>query len=124
MAQSRKTTKDDDHEEDTDRTSTDRDQDNDSSDSEESSTRRVSLAAVAEHARKRLASLTGRDPETVTSIEATDSGWVVMVEVVESRRIPDSTDILALYETELDEAGRMTGYRRVRRYPRGRGGDE
>ncbi|HET7304711.1 MAG TPA: gas vesicle protein GvpO [Segeticoccus sp.] len=86
--------------------------------------RRVSLTSVAEHALTRLTTLTGREPEGVTSIEPIDEGWKVSIEVIESRRIPDSSDILGLYEVELDESGRMTGYRRVRRYARGRTGDD
>ncbi|HET8599719.1 MAG TPA: gas vesicle protein GvpO [Segeticoccus sp.] len=86
--------------------------------------RHVSLTSVAEHAAKRLATLTGRQPEGVTAIEPDDDGWTVQIEVVESRRVPDSADILALYEVGLDESGRMRGYRRVRRYTRGRTGDD
>jgi hypothetical protein len=41
------------------------------------------------------------------------------VEVVEVRRIPDTTDVLALYEVEMDTDGAMEGYRRLRRYARG-----
>ena len=46
-------------------------------------------------------------------------GWKVHVEVVEVRRIPDTTDVLALYEVQVDEDGDLMGYRRLRRYARG-----
>jgi gas vesicle protein GvpO len=45
----------------------------------------------------------------------------VGVEVVETQRIPNTMDILAVYETDLDESGELLSYRRVDRYPRGRG---
>jgi hypothetical protein len=55
----------------------------------------------------------------VTGLERTDDGWKVQVEVVEVRRIPDTTDVLALYEVDVDPRGELMGYRRLRRYSRG-----
>ncbi|MDQ4117261.1 MAG: gas vesicle protein, partial [Actinomycetota bacterium] len=68
--------------------------------------------------------MTGKSPEGVTSVSRSDDGWVVGVEVVETERIPDSADVLAIYEAELDGDAELMSYRRVRRYPRGRGDDE
>lgn len=81
-------------------------------------------AQVARRAMEQLAELTGKAPEGVTGVAKAESGWTVEVEVVETRRIPDSTDILATYEVEVDPDGELTGYRRIRRYARGRTGDE
>jgi len=55
-------------------------------------------------------------------VEPSEDGWYVGVEVIEDRRIPSSTDILATYEVEIDENGELLSYRRVRRYSRGAGG--
>ena len=65
--------------------------------------------------------LTGRQPEGVTSLQRGDPGWIVGVEVVETRRIPETTDILAVYEAELDTDGELVTYRRIDRYARGKG---
>lgn len=71
---------------------------------------------------KLASSLTRRDAEGVVSMRATnEGGWSVGVEVVETRRIPDSADILAVYEVELDEDLELVGFLRTRRYLRGRG---
>ena len=75
--------------------------------------------AVAREAAQQLLELTGKAPEGVTGFERTDDGWKVEVEVVEVRRIPDTADILALYELSVDEDGELEGYRRLRRYSRG-----
>jgi hypothetical protein len=74
---------------------------------------------IAQEAARQLLELTGKDSEGVTGLERTDDGWTVQVEVVEVRRIPDTTDVLALYDVDTDERGNMQGYRRVRRYARG-----
>jgi hypothetical protein len=55
----------------------------------------------------------------VVSLERTDDGWRIGVEVLETRRIPDTADVLAEYEVDADERGRLVGYRRTRRYARG-----
>jgi hypothetical protein len=77
---------------------------------------RHAAAAAAGYVRE----LTGTQPEGLTSLDHTDDGWRVGVEVLESRRIPDSTDILAEYQVELDRDGDLVSYRRERRYHRGR----
>lgn len=79
---------------------------------------------VAAQAAAELLELTGKGVEGVTGLERTDDGWTVHVEVVEVRRIPDTTDVLALYEIETDKQGSLLGYRRLRRYARGTAGDD
>jgi hypothetical protein len=74
---------------------------------------------IARHAASFVATLTGRRPESVISIERKDDEWRVGVEVVEVSRIPDSADILAVYDVRLDTDGELLSYRRVRRYARG-----
>ncbi|WP_223838414.1 gas vesicle protein GvpO [Saccharopolyspora pogona] len=83
----------------------------------------LKAAQVARLAVRQVHELTGRQPEGVTSLERSETGWVVGVEVVESRRVPDTADILAVYEAELDDDGDLVSYRRVDRYSRGRGNE-
>ncbi len=90
----------------------------------ESSPRKRRGPEIAADAARQLVELTGRDVEGVTSLERTDDGWRVEVEVLEVRRIPDTTDVLATYELTLDEDGDIEGYRRLHRYVRGTPGEE
>jgi len=76
---------------------------------------------IAEIATRDIAQLTGKKPLGATSVMPTDDGWTVEVEVVEDRRIPSSTDMLAMYEVVLDLDGELLSYRRTRRYIRGVG---
>lgn len=85
--------------------------------------RSLRAAEVAQMALKQVYELTGCEPEGVTSVQPSEEGWAVGVEVVESRRIPDTSDILAVYETELDAGGELVSYRRTDRYARGRGNE-
>jgi hypothetical protein len=84
----------------------------------------VRASQVATRAASELLELTGKGAEGITGLERTDDGWTVQVEVVEVRRIPDTTDVLALYEVETDKQGALLGYRRLRRYARGTPGND
>ena len=89
-----------------------------------SAAKRATASQVAVQAAQQLLELTGKGVEGVTGLERTDDGWKVHVEVVEVRRIPDTTDVLALYEVQVDEDGDLMGYRRLRRYARGVPGED
>ena len=81
-------------------------------------------ARIAAEAARQLVELTGKEPEGVVGLDRSDDGWKVEVEVLEVSRIPNTTDVLAMYEVEVDGKGSLQGYRRVRRYVRGvPGGD-
>ncbi|GHF59965.1 hypothetical protein GCM10010218_46910 [Streptomyces mashuensis] len=74
-------------------------------------------------ARDQFADLTGLLPEGISRFERTDGGgWVLEAEVVELSRVPETMSVMALYEVTLDSTGLLTGYRRLRRYERGRTG--
>ncbi|MGK5631016.1 gas vesicle protein GvpO [Streptomyces sp. URMC 123] len=75
---------------------------------------------VLRTAGRQLAELTGLRGEAVTRFERTDQGWELEVEVLELERVPDTMSLMASYEVTVDEQGQLTGYRRLRRYERGR----
>jgi len=82
------------------------------------------LQAIVRQARELLRELHGTDAESVSSVGRTARGWAVGLEVVEMRRIPDSTDVLATYEVELDGDGGILRFERTRRYNRAEAGRE
>jgi hypothetical protein len=81
----------------------------------------LSARQAARVALRQILELTDKQAESITGVERREDGWTVSIEVVEDRRIPSSADILATYETKIDEDGELMSYRRVRRYSRGRG---
>ena len=86
--------------------------------------KRVTAGQVAARAAQQLLELTGKESEGVTGLSRDEGEWTVEVEVLEVRRIPNTTDVLALYEVTTDERGDLLGYRRLRRYTRGAPGEE
>ncbi|MFF4833749.1 gas vesicle protein [Streptomyces sp. NPDC001315] len=90
-------------------------------DTEQSTTGdRPSPMEVVRNARTQLAELTGMTAEQVTSFEQTEDGWSLEVEVLELVRVPDTMSLMASYQIDLDADGQLAGYRRLRRYERGR----
>ena len=76
------------------------------------------VEGAIQSAREQLRQLFGAEPESVSSFGRTRDGWRVTLEVVEVRRIPETTDVLASYEVELDGGGDLIAFERVRRYQR------
>jgi hypothetical protein len=74
---------------------------------------------AARRAAEDVLELTGCEPEHVVSIAKQDDGWHIGLDVVELQRIPDSADVLAVYEVTLDARGELVTWRRERRYHRG-----
>lgn len=85
-----------------------------------STTHRRSPVELLRRARGQFAELTGMQAESVSSFERTDEGWSLEVEVLELERVPDTMSLMASYRVELDPDGLLAGYRRMRRYERGR----
>jgi hypothetical protein len=73
---------------------------------------------VVEAAREQLEALLGKDADSVSGLDRNGDGWLVTLEVVEVPRIPESTDVLASYEVELDGDRNLVRYARRRRYHR------
>lgn len=82
--------------------------------------RRPRPMEVLSEARAQFAELTGLTPESITTFEQTEDGWSLEIEVLELARVPDTMSLMASYEVDLDTEGQLTGYRRRRRYERGR----
>ena len=51
---------------------------------------------------------------SVTSVSRDETGWRVTAEVIERRAVPDSGDLLGIYDLRLDDAGGVQRYERTR----------
>jgi hypothetical protein len=83
--------------------------------------KRLSAGELGRAALTAVEELTGYEPESVTALEWDGDGdlWQVTVDVLELSRVPNTTDVIGEYVVKLDEAGKLHGYRRERRYQRG-----
>jgi hypothetical protein len=76
------------------------------------------LRRLTHQARELLQELNGADVESISAVDKTRDGWRVTLETVEVRRVPDSMDVMATYDVELDGDGDLVRYERRRRYAR------
>lgn len=79
----------------------------------------IGARRVARRAAEQISELTGRAPESIVAVAREGGEWKVAVEVVEMHRIPDSADILAIYNVNLTSRGELLTFHRERRYIRG-----
>ena len=55
----------------------------------------------------------------VTGLAKAKEGWIVSLEALERRAIPDTMDVLGLYEVRLDNEGNLLGLGRKKLRKRG-----
>lgn len=55
----------------------------------------------------------------VVGVSRSDDGWVVSIEMIEKKSIPDSMDVLGCYEVKLDDGGKIRDFSRVKLRRRG-----
>ena len=80
---------------------------------------RRDLVSVVRGALEQFTMLTGLVPVGATGVRREQDGWSVLVDVVELERIPSTTDVMATYRVDVDVAGDLCGYERLRRFTRG-----
>jgi hypothetical protein len=69
-------------------------------------------------AKEELEALTGLKAETVSSVQRQGERWDVTVDMIELHVTPNSRDVLAIYDVQIDTEGNILGYRRMGRYVR------
>ena len=62
----------------------------------------------------------GKTPANgVTSLTKTEEGWTALLEALERKAIPDTMDVLGLYELRLDDGGNLVSFDRKKLRKRG-----
>ena len=74
---------------------------------------------VVEKARQEFVRLGKKPADGVTGLSRTEEGWAVLLEALERKAIPDTMDILGLYEMHLDSEGNLLGLDRKKLRKRG-----
>jgi predicted TPR repeat methyltransferase len=77
-----------------------------------------SIQKVVRSAMAQMGDMTGLVGDNVSSLAKADSGWKLVVNMVELKRIPPSTDMLASFDVSVDGDGNVINYQRTRRYLR------
>ena len=72
----------------------------------------VSLVDITERAKEQVAQVTGFTPVAVVASFRDETGWHVTVDMLEMTRIPESSDLLGVYECTLDGEGNLVSFER------------
>jgi hypothetical protein len=74
---------------------------------------------VIEMARQQFSNLGKKPADGVTGLSRTEEGWSIMLEALERKAIPDTLDVLGLYELRLDNQGNLLSLDRKKLRKRG-----
>jgi len=73
----------------------------------------MELKEIIQRAKKELQAAMNLEVSSVTGIsKAEHDGWQVTIELVERKAIPDTQDLLGVYEVRLDEDGHLISFDR------------
>lgn len=74
----------------------------------------MKLKEVIAVAKDQLQWARGMEVSSVIGVSKTTEGWQATIELIERKAIPDTQDILGVYEVLLDSDGDMVSYERKR----------
>lgn len=74
----------------------------------------MGLAQIVKNARSELHVLTGLEVASTLGAAREGDEWLVALEVVEKKSIPESMDILATYRTRLNPEGSVIEFKRLK----------
>ena len=72
----------------------------------------ATIKDIIEKAKKELVGLTGFSSPSGIGAKKKDGGWVVTIQIMEKKSIPDGMDVLGIYEVETDQKGNILNYKR------------
>jgi len=72
----------------------------------------MTVPKLIERAREQLTEVIGLKLSSTLGASKDDKGWLISVEMVEKKSIPDGMDILATYEARLNDRGELLEFSR------------
>jgi len=74
---------------------------------------------IIKKAQEDFARLSKISIDGIIGLSKTEEGWVVLLEALERRAIPDTMDVLGVYEVRLDSEGNFLSFERKKLRKRG-----
>lgn len=76
-------------------------------------TKKLDIIEVAEKALTVIESLLNKTAEGIINVTKEGEEWKVLAEMLERKAVPDTQDILSIYELKLSGDLELTGYKRI-----------
>lgn len=74
----------------------------------------MGMRQIINTATQQMEAIMGKHVSSVTEITHQQNGWHLLVEFIERKAIPDTQDILGVYEILVEPDGEITHYERIR----------
>lgn len=74
---------------------------------------RTTVVQVVKGVKDDISVVTGFEALSVTSLEKGEDGWEGRVEVLELKRVPDTQDLIGVYDVSLNADGDLVSWDRV-----------
>jgi hypothetical protein len=81
--------------------------------------RNMTTTELTRHAQAGFTNLSNLPVNAVIGLAKREDVWVVSLEAVERKAIPDSMDVLGIYEIRMDSKGILLGFERMKLRKRG-----
>lgn len=79
----------------------------------------IGVIEIQKKALPEIKNLLKKEPEAISSIEKTKDGWVIQCDVLEKKSIPETYDLLKIFEVKLNNYGKITGFKQIKKIRRG-----
>lgn len=60
-----------------------------------------------------------KEPEAISSLEETKEGWVLQCDVLEKKSVPETFDLIKIFEFRLNKNAEITGFKQIKKVRRG-----
>ncbi|MEK6808707.1 MAG: gas vesicle protein GvpO [Nanoarchaeota archaeon] len=66
-----------------------------------------------------ITDLLKKEPDSIMSVEKTKEGWIVVCDVLEKKSVPETFDLLKVFEFSVDNNAKIIGFKQVKKIRRG-----
>lgn len=83
----------------------------------------MNLLEIQEKVVPQIRKLLNKEPEGISLLEKTNEGWRVLCDVLDKKAVPETYDLLKVYEFMADKEAKVTSFKQLRKIRRGDIGD-
>lgn len=74
----------------------------------------MAIQEIMERAKKQLTDITNLKISNVVGVSKLPDGWHVGIELIERKAVPDTLDLLGIYDVTITDEGEIVTYERKR----------
>ncbi len=79
----------------------------------------INMIELREKIIPEITQLLKKEPESISSVEETEDGWIIHCDVLEKKSVPETFDLLKIFEFRLNQNAKITGFKEIKKIRRG-----